>query len=458
MRAEGLPEAVISHFKHYYERLCAGQTGYIPETQIRSVRSLADLDTLAAGRLSVIGAKKMDRTVIIKVNGGLGTSMGMQKAKSLLNVKNGLSFLDIIARQVQSLEYGVPVVFMNSFSTRADTLAALTAYPDLNADGIPLDFLQHKVPKVRADNLQPVTLPGHPELEWCPPGHGDIYLALMTSGMLDRLTAKGYEYAFISNSDNLAAVPEPSILGYCMDKRLDFLMEVTERTEADKKGGHLARLPSGRYILREIAQTPPADMAALEDIRRHSYFNTNNIWVRLAALKAVLNTQNGLLGLPMILNRKSVNPRDPDSPPVYQLETAMGAAITVFAAADAIRVPRTRFTPVKNTNDFLAVRSDGYILTENYQLVPNPKRRRGRIHIDLDPLYYRFIDRFESRFPRGVPSLVDCDSLQIKGDVRFGGGVCLQGSVTLHNENSDTFEIADRRLIQGKDCFPREER
>jgi UTP--glucose-1-phosphate uridylyltransferase len=160
----------------------------------------------------------------------------------------------------------------------------------------------------------------------------------------------------------------------------------------------------------------------------------------------------------MILNRKSVNPRDPDSPPVYQLETAMGAAITVFAAADAIRVPRTRFTPVKNTNDFLAVRSDGYILKENYQLVPNPKRRRGRIHIDLDPLYYRFIDRFESRFPRGVPSLVDCDSLQIKGDVRFGGGVCLQGSVTLHNENSDTFEIADRRLIQGKDCFPMEER
>jgi UTP--glucose-1-phosphate uridylyltransferase len=456
MRADRIPEVVISHFKHYYNRLCAGQTGHIPEKRIRPVTSPADLDILSSPRLAAIGTTKMDRSVIIKVNGGLGTSMGMQKAKSLLVVKDGLSFLEIIARQVQSLGGEVPVVFMNSFSTRADTLAALSAYPGLNTNGIPLDFLQHKVPKIRADDLRPVAHPHHPGLEWCPPGHGDIYLALMTSGMLDRLIAKGYEYAFISNSDNLGAVLEPSILGYCIQKKLDFLMEVADRTEADKKGGHLARLPSGRYILREVAQTPPDDMTAFEDIRRHKYFNTNNIWVRLAALKAVLQAQKGLLGLPMIRNRKPVDPRDPGSPAVYQLETAMGAAIAVFTVADAIRVPRTRFTPVKNTNDFLAVRSDGYILTENYQLVPNPKRKRGRIRIDLDPLYYRFIDRFESRFPRGVPSLVECDSLRVKGDVRFGGGISLQGSVTLLNENSDTFEIADRRRIRGETFFPKE--
>jgi len=373
----------------------------------------------------------------------------MQRAKSLLKVKDDYSFLDIIVRQARHLNRPVPVIFMNSFSTQVDTLKALAAYPELKNENIPFDFLQHKIPKVDEGSLRPVECKKNRDLDWCPPGHGDIYPALLTSGMLNRLLSEGREYAFISNSDNLGAVMDPCLLGYFANTGSPFMMEVADRTEADKKGGHLARLKTGRYILREIAQTPEADMDAFQDIYRHKYFNTNNIWIHLPSLKVLMKKKNGVLALPMICNRKTLDPRDPESAPVVQLETAMGAAIAVFDAAEAIRVPRTRFTPVKNTGDLLAVQSDRYLLNGKFQLVPNPKRTIDSIQIDLDPAYYRFIDRFENHFPFGVPSLVDCESLTIKGDVRFGSHVKLKGWVALSNTGRESFEIEDRQRIQG---------
>ena len=376
--------------------------------------------------------------------------MGMQRAKSLLKVKDGLSFLDVIVRQARSLSTPVPVVFMNSFSTAADTREALKRYPELDSNPIPLDFLQNQIPKVDAETLSPVNDRSNPNLDWCPPGHGDIYLALLTSGMLDILLNAGLEYAFVSNADNLGAFLEPCLLGYFIQNEFTFMMEVAHRTEGDRKGGHLARLKSGRYVLREIAQTPEVDQGAFQDIQRHKYFNTNNIWIHLPSLKAVMQRNNGLLGLPMIRNRKPVNPRDPKSPPVYQLETAMGAAISVFDAAGAIRVPRDRFAPVKSTNDLLAVRSDAFIMTNHYQLVQNPKRRMDPVRIDLDPDYYRLVDHFENRFPFGAPSLVNCVSLQVIGDVRYGRDVVLEGWVSVINGRDETYEIGDGRKIQGE--------
>jgi UTP--glucose-1-phosphate uridylyltransferase len=448
MAAAGSPAAAIESFKHYYARLVQGQTGTLAETDIQALDDLPDIERQPTRRLAEIGNAGIQRAAIIKLNGGLGTSMGMQQAKSLLVVKKGLSFLDIIVRQAQRLPVPVPVVFMNSFATQQDTRKALDVYPHLSDSRVGLDFLQHRIPKVDAETLTPAEVPEDPGLEWCPPGHGDIYLALQTSGMLDRLLAAGCEYAFISNADNLGAVLDPVLLGYFIDKGLTFMMEAAYRTPMDRKGGHLARLKSGRYGLREIAQTPESDLEAFQDIDRHPYFNTNNIWLHLPTLESALR-ESGFLKLPMICNRKPVNPRDAKSKPVYQLETAMGAAISVFEAAGAIRVPRSRFTPVKSTSDLLAVRSDSYILTDRYQLVPNPQRRLEPLRIDLDPDYYRLVDHFESRFPFGVPSLLACESLQINGDVRFGRAVTLTGSVSLVNSTDQPYEIADRRQVQG---------
>lgn len=448
MRAEKLPEVVVQNFRHYYRKLWNGETGLIPEEEIRPVKAAQDATRLPS-RLKRIGERHIYQTAIIKLNGGLGTSMGMKGAKSMLKVKSDLSFMDIIIRQTRFDDGRMPVIFMNSFSTREDTLKILKRYPELRSE-IPVDFLQHQIPKVNALDLRPVQWPQEPRHEWCPPGHGDIYTALMTSGMLERLLAAGYEYAFVSNADNLGAVVEPAILGYFIDSGLSFMMEVTERTERDRKGGHLAQWPSGRLLLREAAQCPEQDMAAFQDIERHRYFNTNNIWLHLPVLKRMLERNQKGLDLPMIRNLKTVDPRRADSPSVIQLETAMGAAISTFYASGAIRVPRARFVPVKSTNDLLAVRSDMYELNRRYRVVPNPKRKFDDLKIDLDSQYYKHVDSFERRFAYGPPSLVDCNALKIQGDFRFGDKVKIQGGVRLINDKETPFVITDHARLAGE--------
>ncbi len=286
MRAEGLSEAAVETFAHYERLLREGDQGTLPESELEPLSGLPDADSLPDS-----DGAALDQAVVLKLNGGLGTSMGMTKAKSLLEVKEGLSFLDVIVRQILWLRerHGarVPLLLMNSFATRDDTLAALERYPDLAVDGLPLDFLQGRVPKLLEDGHEPVEWPADPALEWAPPGHGDVYTSLAGSGLLDRLLERGYRYVFMSNSDNLGAVLDTRILDWFAGEGLPFLSESTDRTEGDRKGGHLARRRSdGGLVLRETAQTPDEDREAFEDVSRHRFFNCNNVWVDLRALRA----------------------------------------------------------------------------------------------------------------------------------------------------------------------------
>ncbi len=155
----------------------------------------------------------------------------------------------------------------------------------------------------------------------------------------------------------------------------------------------------------------------------------------------------------MIKNQKTVDPRDPASPKVYHLETAVGSAISVFTGASALHVPRWRFAPVKNTNDLLAVRSDLYQLDDNFQIKPIPRRINSLPEIDLDPKFYQQIDDFEKRFSNGIPSLRDCKRLQIVGDFFFGKNVIFKGSVTLKNRQQSPVNIQDGQVLQGDLTF-----
>jgi len=266
--------------------------------------------------------------------------------------------------------------------------------------------------------------------------------------MLDKLLNKGYKYAFISNSDNLGAIMDEAILGYFASHSLPFMMEVAERTEADIKGGHLARLRRTHgLILREIAQCPEEEIEEFQDITMYRYFNTNNIWVNLLLLKEQLKKAGNILKLPVIINPKRIDPRDDSSPEVYQIETAMGSAISVFERATAIRVPRTRFSPVKKCQDLLALWSDCYIMTEDSIIIQNPDRRFGTIKIDLDDRYYKRIDQLRERFPHGTPSLIDCESLRIEGNVYFGRGIVIKGDVGINSPSSRKVSIPGGMVI-----------
>lgn len=446
MQADRQPKVFIDTFEHYYEQLVAGETGMIPESSIRPVKSLPDVETFPA-KQALLGKKMMRRTAVIKLNGGLGTSMGLERAKSLLLVKDNLTFLDIIARQ--SMKANVPLVLMNSFATEQDSLRALQNYNDLNRRTVPLSFVQHREPKITQADFSPVLWPKNSNLEWYPPGHGDIYTALITRGTLSALASQGYEYVFVSNADNLGAVLDPAILGYMVENKIPFLMEVADRTEMDKKGGHLAQRPDGQLVLRESAQCPDSDAAAFQDVARYKYFNTNNLWIHLPTLRQLMQIRSNKLGLPMIRNSKTVDPRDPDSTAVYQLETAMGSAIAVFQDSQAVRVPRTRFAPVKKSDDLLAVRSDSYILTSAFHVEPSRERRYDDLLVALDPAHFKFVNDLDERFPFGPPSLVNARSFVVEGDFRFGRDVVCKGDVRLVNESGPRQFVPDNTVLEG---------
>jgi UTP--glucose-1-phosphate uridylyltransferase len=444
MKAAGLPQIFIDTFAYYFDQLSNGHTGMIPESEIAPVASLPDADEFPDAYRD-FGDGVLGKTAVIKLNGGLGTSMGLQAAKSLLPVRGEQTFLDVIANQV--MQRNMPLLLMNSFSTDEDSLACLAKYTDLAANDLPLSFLQHKEPKITQSDMTPVDWSQNPSLEWCPPGHGDLYTALITSGVLEAMLDAGYEYAFVSNVDNLGAVIDTAILGYFAQNEFPFMMEVADRTQMDRKGGHLAqRASDGQLILRESAQCPAEDKEAFQDIDRHKYFNTNNLWLNLVALKAAMSERNNQLGLPLIRNSKTVDPRDPASTPVYQMETAMGSAIGVFAGAQAIRVPRSRFAPVKTTNDLLAVRSDAYRLTEDSRVVLDSD---SGVVITLDTNYYKFVNDLDARFKHGVPSLVNCTSFKVQGDIRFGRDVVCEGDVHLINETERPVTVADSTVLTG---------
>ncbi len=452
MADDDAPPLVVEAFLRSVRRWIEGDLGVIPGAALGVLGDLPRLDEL--DEADAVAEDAIRHTVVFKLNGGLGTSMGLEQAKSLIVAKNGLTFLDIIVRQIEFLRQRcrapLPLLLMNSFSTDADSLAAIArGRPGFgNPGGLPLSFSQHRVPKLDPAARVPVRWPENPSLEWCPPGHADIYHALQTTGLLDRLLDDGFRYAFVSNADNLGALLHMGILGHIARRGTPFLMEVTARTESDRKGGHLARdKASGRLLLRESAQCPEDETADFQDIRKYRLFNTNNLWLNLEALRDMLRAADGLPELPLIVNRKTVDPTRPDSPAVVQLESAMGSAIACFDGADALVVPRFRFAPVKTTNDLLAIRSDLYTLGAEHQVALHPRRFGPPPDIQLDPIFYKNIAAFEERFAKGAPSLLHCDSLRIEGDIHFGAGIRIEGDVHLRNPTGTPAHIADGMRI-----------
>jgi UTP--glucose-1-phosphate uridylyltransferase len=435
METAGVSEPAIKAFERAYGQLVAKETAMLPESTIDPVESLPCSDDLPEPT-DAEAASLLTKSAILKLNGGLGTSMGLEKAKSLLEVRPGVTFLDLIARQIchfrEKTGANVRFLLMNSFSTSDDTRAFLAKHPELG-DADSIELLQNKTPKIDAATMQPVEWPADREHEWCPPGHGDLYPVLAGSGALDRLLANGVKFLFVSNSDNLGATLDPSLLKWFADSGAPFAMEVTARTPSDRKGGHLARNKTGALLLRESAQCPDADMDEFQDITRHRFFNTNNLWLRLDRLKEMLDQSGGFLPLPVIQNKKTVDPRDKKSTPVFQLESAMGAAIECFGDSAAIAVPRTRFAPVKTTADLLTLRSDAYVVGDDGTVCLVGHCSGIPPKVELDD-HYKLVDQLDAALVNGAPSLQNCRSLKVSGLVAFHSEVIFENDVIVEND------------------------
>lgn len=445
MELENLPRPVIDNFLRLYRQVEQGQTGIITEEQISPVPRLDTYEEISADeRYRELGRKALPQLVVCKLNGGLGTGMGLERAKSLLRVRSELTFNHIIAEQLlyyrEVTGVQVPLLHMTSFSTQSDIEHFMEGYPQLKIPGLPSSFLQHKHPKIYADTLLPST-EADESLNWNPPGHGDLYAALLSTGVLDQLIAAGKRYIFVSNSDNLGATPDLAILGYLAANQVPFMLEAAVRTLADSKGGHLAlRKADQHLILREGAQAPAgpdgSPSVEFQNVERYGYFNSNSEWGDLIAWRDTAKAHGGVIPLSLIRNEKTVNPRDAKSRKVYQLETAMGAAIEVFDGARGVCIPRTRFSPVKATVDLLGVRSDAYQLREDKTLALHPERlKMGPPVISLPGKFYKMIDDFDARFGT-VPSLIKAKELKVDGNFFFGSPLAVEGSVTIVDQRT----------------------
>ena len=226
MREKGMSETAINQFHHLYSVWQHEEaSNWIREDDVEPLEQVPSFRDVYETINHDKAVDAFAKTAFLKLNGGLGTSMGLECAKSLLPVRRHkarqMRFIDIIIGQVLTartrLNVELPLTFMNSFRTSADTVKVLKHNRKFTQHEIPMEIIQHQEPKLVAATGEPVSFPENPDLEWCPPGHGDLFSTIWESGLLDVLEEHGFKYLFISNSDNLGARPSRTLAQRCGD-------------------------------------------------------------------------------------------------------------------------------------------------------------------------------------------------------------------------------------------------
>ncbi|PIA60580.1 hypothetical protein AQUCO_00300223v1 [Aquilegia coerulea] len=385
--------------------------------------------------------KILDKVAVLKLNGGLGTSMGFTGPRSLIEVRNGLTFLDFTVVQVAALnsKYGcnVPLLLMNSINTHDDTQKALEKYSKSNINIH--TFNQSQYPLLGVEDFSPLPSKGQTaKYEWYPPGHGDVFPGLINSGLLDTLLGQGREYVFVANADNLGAVVDLNILKHLVENECEYCMEVTPKTLADGKGGTLISYEE-KLQLMEIAQVPGERVNEFKSMEKFNIFNTNNLWVNLKGIKRLAEADAFKMEIIPIF-------KEVEGGKALQLEMAAGAAIRFFDKPVVVSVPRSRFLPVKETSELLLVQSDLYTLAGGFVVQNQARTNPFNPFIELGP-DFKMVSNFLSRF-KSIPSIIELDSLNVIGDVWFGSGIILKGNVMI--SASVKFEIPDGVVLADK--------
>ncbi|KAI8972750.1 UTP--glucose-1-phosphate uridylyltransferase-domain-containing protein [Pilobolus umbonatus] len=393
---------------------------------------------------STTSASDLTKLAVLKLNGGLGTTMGCVGPKSAIEVRDNMTFLDLSVRQIEYLnknhKVDVPFILMNSFNTDEETKRIVQKYANHNVKI--MTFNQSKHPRINKESLLPVARSPNSSIEnWYPPGHGDLYESLFSTGLLDELLGQQKEYLFVSNIDNLGATVDINILNHMVKTGSEFIMEVTDKTKADIKGGTLIDY-DGQVRLLEIAQVPEEHIEDFKSVKKFKIFNTNNLWINLKAIKRLMMDQS--LTLDIIINNKTTDSGEK----VIQLETAAGAAIKHFRNAHGINVPRTRFLPVKSTSDLFLVTSNLYSLIHG-ELVINPQRMFNTVPLVKLGKDFEKVQDFLRRF-KTIPHILELDHLTVTGDVTFGSNVEFRGTVIIVANHGDRIDIPSGSVFENK--------
>jgi len=410
----------------------------------------------------------LSQLIVIKLNGGRGLSLGLEHSKSRLVVSNDMTFMDIVVRQIEYLndlyKVSIPLLLMNSFVTHEDSVKLTKKYENRNIKIY--HFKQSRFPRMRKDTLNPCCSDGkaiHPQ-EWNPPGSGDVFRSLKRSGYLDKFMKEGKKFAFISNVENIGGIPgrvDFKLLNLMKHSENDFLLEVCERISTDHQGGilcHESVLPSNenenpnsakerdpkesreRLGLLELSQVP-VDKQSLFSAKKYKYWNTNSIWIRLDALDEKLKTHS--LNLGIILKAVQTG-----SHGIVQFESPAATSIQSFSKAKLIVVPRYRYWDIKSTAALFLLQSNLYNVDPHTCRVALNETRQ----FDTIPLV-RFGDTFRKfkdyirRFKQ-IPDITELDHLTVSGDVFFGSGVVLKGTVIIVANHGERIDIPDGAILE----------
>ena len=421
-------QTVVGTFIYHYLRYLSGDTGKLAWEEL-TLLTPADMPTATAlePMHTELGIDAANRVGILKLNGGLGTTMGCTGAKSSIKILPNKTFLDVIAEQVLHLrsfyKARFPLILMNSFNTSNDARTILNRKLPF------IELIQHEFPRINDESKFPFIHPNDPIQNWAPPGHGDVLLSLMSSGTAKALVREGIDYLLISNADNLAPTFDPAILGYMIANHLDFLSEVTPKTAMDTKGGTIVKV-NQKLTLLERSQVDEAHVSQFEDPSTCTIFNTNTLWVSLPAL--ISYYKEAPFHLPLIVNHKTL-----DGVPIVQLETAVGSAISQFERSGILVVDRNRFLPVKKTSDLLVILSDLVQpdATQNTLVFNRHFDANAYPDIRFDEPLSR-VSEFHDTF-KSIPSLKNLVSLSVEGRFTFGPNVSFSGKVVFHSESNE---------------------
>ncbi|WMV10962.1 hypothetical protein MTR67_004347 [Solanum verrucosum] len=346
----------------------------------------------------------LDKLVVLKFNGNLGSDMGFSGPKSALEVCNGLTCLDLVVNHIESInsKYGcnIPLLMMNTPSTHDGIMKVLEKHPNKNIH----TFTQSQRQQENIEDMsEPRTLNKSSAQEKLYPSNLlEVFLSLNSSGKLEPLISQGKEYFLLLQSENVAEVVDPKILNHLIKNSIEHCVEVmpttsgTEETSLPPQEGRIQSFKDLHCMMNLIflffIVRGPKSKEHVKSI--------NTMWMSMSCVERLL--QRNDLGF---------------------------TSSKFFDRAFAIDTPWSRYLPVERTSDLLILQSDLYTSVEG-TLVRNAARANPKDpSIELGPEFGN-VDDFRSLF-KSIPSIIELDSLKVTGDVWFGTGITLKGKVSI---------------------------